>query len=54
VGGSGDDQHLYAAGVGSCDSRCPEGTATVDSVFHLMGNRVRGMGCCTKHRIEAA
>jgi len=31
----------------------PEDTAAVDSVFHLMGNRRRGMGCGAKYLGEA-
>ena len=53
LGRSGHAKPLYSSRLGSCDSGGPEDTAALDSILHLMGDRVCRMGNGPKHRTEA-
>ena len=53
MGGSGHDKRVYTSRLGSSDCGRPEDAAAVDSVLHLMGDRVGRMGSGAKHRTEA-
>jgi uncharacterized membrane protein len=52
--GSGNDQPVYAARLGPCDSGRSHDTVAVDGVLHLLGYRISRMGSRPKHRTESA
>jgi hypothetical protein len=52
--GSGNDQPVYAARLGPCDSGRSRDTVAVDGVLHLLGYRISRTGGRPKHRTESA
>jgi hypothetical protein len=47
------DQPVYDSRMGACNCGRPENAVAVDGLFHLMGDRVCGMGGSSEHPSQA-